>query len=210
MLALAVPSEASIVYTPTNTRVPPQFEQGKWFRIDIDGDGVADFRLANFIIGDEGFVDLFTDVRGNQVIGSGRYAFALPSGASIGPAGPLQRANVTMENWDDFSGIFESFGPWKSASNAYLGLRFLINGEYHFGWARLSVKGAEVSLKGYAYESLANHPILAGQTEELSSSNPEMAPLRQEPALPTIGLLAQGALGLPAWRRTEEDSDSQR
>jgi hypothetical protein len=212
LLALAVPAEASIVYTPIHTQIPAQFEQGKWVRIDIDGDGVADYRLSNFIVGDEGWVNVFTDVRGNQVIGTGNSAFALQSGASIGPAAAFQRASASMEHWNDFSGFFQSYGLWKNTANGYLGLKFLINGEYHFGWARLSVKGTRVALKGYAYETIPNKPILAGQTEELATSSvdQEIGPVHHERELPMLGLLARGASGLVAWRRTELDSDVQR
>jgi hypothetical protein len=203
VLALAVPADASIVYTPGYKQIPRQSETGKWFRLDIDGDGVADYRLANFLTtGDEGAVQIFSDVRGNQVMGTGRYASALQSGASIGPAVRFQRAFTTMEKWNDFSGLFESFGPWAGVTNQYLGLKFLINGQYHFGWARLSVKGTRVALKGYAYETIPNKPILAGQTEDLATTiDNEMSPVRQDAAFPTIGLLAQGAAGLVAWRR---------
>jgi len=207
LLALAVPAEASIVYTQIHTKIPAQFEQGKWVRVDIDGDGVADYRLANFIVGDEGWVQVFTDVRGNQLIGTGNSAFALQSGASIGPAGPFQRASASMEHWNDFSGFFQSYGLWKNTANGYLGLKFLINGQYHFGWARLSVKGARVALNGYSYETIPNKAILAGQTEETATNSVdrEVLPVRHEPESPTIGLLAQGASGLVAWRRPDSD-----
>jgi hypothetical protein len=56
--------------------------------------------------------------------------------------------------------------------NHYLGLNFQVNGQTHYGWARLSVllhcgRGGcsyVVTLTGYAYETIAGNPILAGQT----------------------------------------------
>ena len=61
-------------------------------------------------------------------------------------------------------------GPWAKASDRYLGLEFLIGGEPHFGWARLSVRcdyartRVFAQLTGYAYETVANQPIDAGNT----------------------------------------------
>jgi len=53
----------------------------------------------------------------------------------------------------------------------YLGLEFLINGEVHFGWARLTVTCKDLrvlaTLSGYAYETVPNTPIIAGQTNRI-------------------------------------------
>jgi len=54
-----------------------------------------------------------------------------------------------------------------------LGLRFVVEGEVHYGWARLSVslghhrQYEDVSgiLTGYAYETVPNQPIVTGKTE---------------------------------------------
>jgi hypothetical protein len=62
--------------------------------------------------------------------------------------------------------------PGLKASSRYLGLEFQINGETHYGWARLSVKWnhrehlLSVGLTGFAYETEPNTPILAGQTKD--------------------------------------------
>ncbi len=48
----------------------------------------------------------------------------------------------------------------------YLGLRFTIAGETHYGWARLSIPSAAgFTLKDYAYNSVPGEGILAGQTQ---------------------------------------------
>jgi hypothetical protein len=54
-----------------------------------------------------------------------------------------------------------------------LGLKFVIHGKIHYGWARVSVTLAhqrqydDVSgtLTGYAYETIPNKPIIAGKTK---------------------------------------------
>jgi len=79
-------------------------------------------------------------------------------------------------------------------------LKFLINGEVHYGWARLSISYNIMQLTGYAYETVANEAIVAGQT-----SGPDKAS-STDPGSPassaTLGWLAQGAAGLVAWRRS--------
>jgi hypothetical protein len=67
-------------------------------------------------------------------------------------------------------GISAYCGPWLGVKNRYLGLKFQIRGTSHFGWARLSVVSTENSitsaaLTGYAYETVANKPIIAGKTK---------------------------------------------
>ena len=51
----------------------------------------------------------------------------------------------------------------------YLGLKFLIRGKVHYGWARLNVTVGNskitATLTGYAYETIPNNPIIAGKTK---------------------------------------------
>jgi len=44
MLALAVPAEGRIVYTPDNQKIPPSQE----LSLDLNHDGIADFIFSNF------------------------------------------------------------------------------------------------------------------------------------------------------------------
>jgi len=203
VLALASSSQAEIVYTPTQTKIHNN-GQVFGFKLDLNGDGITDFELANWIYGAEGWNLVHGAITGNHVVGSGTYAFALAAGANIGPAGPFahppRSAEATsMARWNDFSNFLYSYGPWKNTRNRYLGFKFLINGEVHFGWARLSVDTDTMLLSGYAYETIANKAIVAGQTsgsDQASSADPG-SPVTNA----TLGRLAQGAAGLVAWRK---------
>ncbi len=60
------------------------------------------------------------------------------------------------------------WGLWDSLADYYLGLRLLLSGQTHYGWVRLRVdvtnSYASLIVKDYAYNSIPNQPILAGQT----------------------------------------------
>jgi hypothetical protein len=87
-------------------------------------------------------------------------------------------------------------GPWenggKGVKDRYLGLKFKIKGKIHYGWARLNFPYAQgATMTGYAYETIANKPIVTGKTK-----GPDV--ITVQPA--SLGRLAQGSAGLAAWR----------
>jgi len=66
----------------------------------------------------------------------------------------------------------ETAGQWLDTRNRYLGLQFVIKGQVHYGWARLTVifppqpsRGILATLTGYAYETIPNKPIITGKTK---------------------------------------------
>jgi hypothetical protein len=92
-------------------------------------------------------------------------------------------------------------GPWGTIKgHAYLGVRFAIKGKVHYGWARLGPvsrwRPAKALLTGYAYETIPNKSILAGQTKA-----PDV--ITVQPG--SLGRLAQGSAGLAAWRKTGDN-----
>lgn len=77
-----------------------------------------------------------------------------------------------------FNGVgsqYSDLGAWvgtgKGVTDRYLGLKFVVRGEVHYGWARLSVTlghyrqfdDVSGTLTGYAYETVPDKPIIAGQ-----------------------------------------------
>ena len=206
-LALVTPSEAEVVYTPTHLllRTVNGSDGAGAYKLDVNGDGVVDFELVNSTFGHGGGALISPAVQGNLVVGNGIYASALTAGASIGPSGPFAhrtRAATSMAGWIDSSGSLFSNGPWKNSRNRYLGLKFLINGEVHFGWARLSIRYNTMLLSGYAYETVANQPISAGKQSGGDAAN--IAPEHDGTQVNTgaaLGNLALGSAGLVAWRR---------
>jgi len=200
ILALSTPADAEVVYTPAHHILEAEAQPTQGYKLDLNGDGIADFELINSTFGHGGNQSA-KPAGHNQVMGAGIYAFALASGAAIGPNGPFQSANF-MAGWIDSSGSITVKGLWANTRNRYLGFKFLIDGEYHFGWAQISIYNNHMKLDGYAYETVANQPIKAGQENEPGdAANISPTHSGSVTAAATLGHLAQGAAGLVAWRR---------
>jgi hypothetical protein len=97
-----------------------------------------------------------------------------------------------------------AFGKNKPFTGPYLGFKYKINGETHYGWARVEVRASRseitATLTGYAYETVANRPIVTGLTEEIfdqDAETPKAQTTMPEPV--SLGRLAQGSSGI-AWR----------
>ena len=107
--------------------------------------------------------------------------------------------------------IGRCFGPWKNKQNRYLGLKFVIAGEVHYGWARLSescwgYRNSAV-LTGYAYETIPNQPIKAGQEQGTDDGLEQSdTPNASEATPATLGHLARGAQALQVWRQQQNSS----
>jgi hypothetical protein len=204
VLALAGASEAKVVYTETHqvTRA------GVPLYIDLNHDGIKDFVLRTTIyVGSSGF-EVGLDASGyrkNAVAGRrfshSSYFFsaasALPAGARIGPERefPVRFPFMAVELFNGVGSQYSDLGPGvskgKGVRNRYLGLKFVVHGKVHYGWARLSVTLAhhrqydDVSgtLTGYAYETVPNKPITTGQI-----TGPDVITVQPE----TLGGLARG------------------
>ena len=194
VLALVQPAEGRIVYTSAHQVIN---KSGVAYNLDLNHDGKADFILwaSSWCFSDFCMSQLIArPVRGSKgvegpsggsVWGS---AYALNRGSRIGPSRPFS-AGVMVAEW---SGYFH--GHWVNVKNRYLGLKFQIKGKTHYGWARLSVQAKSqisATLTGYAYETIANKPIIAGKT-----NGPDV--ITVQPA--SLGHLAAGASAIPVWR----------
>jgi len=211
-IASAQLAEAKIVYTPAHVNVSLCHKYG----IDLDHKGKGDIYLnwcaqlgISYVVASSYF--------GINGVAVARVwpepALAIFPGAEIGPARlffgrsyrPLMAFISTgTTNW---SGRWANGG--KGVKNRYLGIKFKSKGQFHYGWARitLTINGnsiKEVLLTGYAYETIPGKPIIAGATKGPDEAEPAASlntPAR-EPA--SLGMLAMGAPGLSIWRR--EDS----
>ena len=209
VLALAGASEATVVYTETNQVTRSHIP----LYIDINHDGVSDFLLRTTYYAGTSYFRVGLSASGNQNFSNrvaGRrisrsiyflsVASALTAGAPIGPGRefPVRHPFMAEELFERNvpSTEYSDLGPWvgegKGISNRYLGLKFVIHGQVHYGWARLSTTVAHhrqyqdvtATLTGYAYETIPNKPIIAGKT-----TGPDV--ITVQPG--TLGSLALGA-----------------
>ena len=207
MLALIQSAEAKVVYTAANITVTNSTT------IDLNHDGIADFSFEFWAPGWHSvYLDAAPLVNGNAVRGVGNSSAACGFlGVPVGPgekfiANSYYGHGARMAAFFSNGSMTNSFGPWADVTNRYLGFKFLINGQTHYGWARLSVSAhvRNVLLTGYAYETIPNKSILEGHT-----SGPEKAALLTPASQPaTLGMLARGTDGLAIWRRNEEMAGS--
>ena len=93
----------------------------------------------------------------NTVIDAAGAFLGVDSGATMG----FQASYVIPAI--SYSGTFNG-GQWLGASNLYLGVRFMAGTNTHYGWVRMdySADGVTLTVKDYAYNMVANGPILAG------------------------------------------------
>lgn len=208
-------AEAKIVYTAANVNIPYNTN----VPIDLNNDGTADFLLFMGFNQDarrypEGgfasWLDIYPET-GNGVWAAQTAKFvcaaALPAGVPVGKGKELFSQDylpLWQKSGSYTRGVSERC-PWAGKHRgAFLGLRFIINHEVHYGWAHVTV-GSATTLDGYAYETVPNQPIDTGKT-----SGPDSVALmdRTPPPAPQpagVGLLAQGSRGLAIWRKPEEN-----
>jgi hypothetical protein len=206
VLALAKASEAKVIYTETHqvthARVP--------LYIDLNHDGIKDFVLRTMYYRGS-YSEVGLDASGyhnnnNAVVGKrfsrSSYFFsaasALPAGARIGPKSkfPVRFPFMAVEIFNRLhTSQHSDVGPWvgkgQGVRNRYLGLKFVIHGKIHYGWARVSVTlghqrqydDVSGTLTGYAYETIPNKPIITGKTtgQDVITFQPD-----------TLGNLARG------------------
>jgi len=194
VLALAEPSSAEIIYTPTH-QVLNQYQS---VHLDLNHDGIADLTIQNKYHHNctsfgscFAFATLQAVLPGsNEVVYNAYGAVAMKAGAGIGVRDAFKGGSELMALGE--RSLSHVFGSWVNVTNRYLGVKFNIGGETHYGWVRLTVQTQggltiNATLTGYAYESLANTPITAGKTQGPTNAN--------QPTDPTAGTLGSLALG---------------
>ena len=150
LLASAQTANAQIVYTD----IPDVTGTNLDFNVNFDAAGQNEIRIRvahtfyNYDI-----LNLGTSV---QVVASSPAAVKpLAVNYSINSS----NANANVNTWN----VLRNFN---NQGDKYIGCRFkLADNEWHYGWVLVNfVNYAPCTIKSYAYNTVANEPILAGQT----------------------------------------------
>jgi hypothetical protein len=218
VLFCSLPAEARVISTVNWIRVLPS----GMVSLDLNNDGIPDFHFSNpvFLSTNSrrfyGTLKILPQIQSNAVWGTGGSASALGSGVTIGSNGKFHPGHELMGKMvyfsSDFSRNYGSGGPWKQATRSYVGFKFTIQGEIHYGWARMNVtatnKGMYGAVSEYAYETEPNKPIVTGQTggvvKKTHQARGGSGSLKSAPPPPgSLGSLATGAWGQSARQKPE-------
>jgi hypothetical protein len=223
LLALSPTAEAKVIYTPTNV---PITVNGPYVPIDLNNDGVVDFYIYNVVNSGDARAP---NPKGRSPLGFYAHALivtptqeanevgAITSFTKALCAAEVPQGHKITANKNFVPGSLELFGvagdytspgtvgcPWQGKGNkgGFLALKFVINGNTHFGWARVTLGGTVPALTGYAYEDVPNATIKAGVIQGPDENADASEPSTPAPQPASLGALAKGASGLPIWRTT--------
>jgi hypothetical protein len=211
VMAFAVPAEGKVVVTKTNLPINGTNSLLPPTSIDLNHDGVADleFGQGSFISAGTFQIAITGKVfNGGAVTTSPHsYVAALKHGAGIGPSAQFGNGyfDVEVSNGRDKSSHPYSqhlVGNWGgNPTNRFMGVKFLIDGQTHYGWVRLQIKTGKGkflsgTITGYAYETIANKKLEAGVSSNDPAEETSVGGNRS-----SLGMLALGFDGLAMWRR---------
>lgn len=150
--------------------------------IDLDGNGSTDFSPENFDAAGGAGAVIFPGVNGgviatNGLIGTSSAGFTYPSNLAegdvidgtspfiLGDRGDLNFYSCAYSNSQFCGGV----------TDGYIGLVFDLDGNTHYGWVRVDVSAdaTAYTVKSFAYNSVADEAIMAGQTLSLEDNTIE-------------------------------------
>jgi hypothetical protein len=177
------PDSAKIVYTDVN---PDTTISASWasinpgiitrhYNIDLDKDGTDDFQFevqaGKRRNGEEGGYVAFSFVFINTILNGDTNKVATDSGRVL-VLDSLAVIDSASATWLPGNKSLVSAGITWSGDTAYVGLRLVKATAIYYGWVRLSnvVKNvpfapSTITIMDYAYNSIPNQPIRAGQTK---------------------------------------------
>jgi len=163
---------AEIIYTdinPDTTLHATGTTFFDYYYMDMNGDGEYEFDFRHFNPGTFQAVEVYCYLGGadeailcvgtnplalnaNEIIGPGSGVWINTVQGSSNSALSLNRSVVTGEDWE-------------GVVNKFLGLRFMVDANWYYGWARLDVPAdaSNFTIKDFAYNNVVDEPITAGE-----------------------------------------------
>lgn len=195
-------SEAAIVYVNFGDAVIADVAvndgAARLFPLDFDGNGMSDLRLLVQADATQGNAAAVAAPSGGvvDVVGAASGAFLYPDRLAPNKGVGSSAAFIPLAGNAIGTMAFRSGYPnsnWATAAgnSGYLGLRFKISGNSHYGWLRLTValnsapQPRAITVHEWGYETTPNTMILTGAVPEPGG----------------LGLLALGGVGVALHRR---------
>jgi|GEM_PF-4371501 len=139
------------------------------------------------------------------LLNANKFPAYVASGANIGPGGHFGTAkSYGLLFQYNYSNRIK--GPFSSGQVGYVGFEFTESAQTHYGWVRVQmVRGGfrnypSLTVSEYGYESSPNTAIAADNCVAAAASAKPAS--TKAPGSASLGLLASGAQGISAWRRT--------
>ncbi|MBA3647213.1 MAG: T9SS type A sorting domain-containing protein [Chitinophagales bacterium] len=177
------PSDLQIVCTDVDPDVNLN-NNGETYKLDLNNDGVTDFLLSHnetiagsCCLGDTNYTSIISPEVGNAIEG-------IPQSLNVRVIDSGEPINDGSVNWNESTEqIFASaayicgglpsptcmvsyYGSYYGVTDKYFGIRIKSGNDTLYGWVRFSLgfNGSSVTIKDYAYNSVANMPIHAGDS----------------------------------------------
>jgi hypothetical protein len=185
VVAAASGATAQVVYTDVNPDYTADDDNNAngltIVGLDLNNDATPDFVLAAGDTTDAGVRFRYTLVA--PAAAANAIAGETPSGFDYALALNLNDAINNTLNWiaatNTMAYNVDSANPynenWNGVTDKYLGLKFSVGANVHYGWARLDVQaiGDVWTLKDYAFNATPDAAINAGQTAGINTNEME-------------------------------------
>lgn len=223
MLSLSQPAVGEVVVTHKTIPILIDSETGTLTPIDLNGDGINDISFGLTSFGPYGYTAeaFVVGQAGRGVVVNGRgprfpLVSALRRGDTVGPAAHFSSAipDAFLEQFAEkelrysVCSKFTSYGHWAGNNpDRFVGLRFKIRGETHYGWVRVTVASEDfpgncrrmnATITAYAYETVAGKAITIGSSKSAAERRDN---LQGDTVTHSLGTLALGAPRFEIWRR---------
>lgn len=140
---------------------PDIYFQNTTRHVDLDWNGTSDYGVTNSFFGPPQYnwADWLGGTDSNQVLCDANGPLALNAGDSI--CSNSQTWSSTDDLLIQYMSMNYYAGNWDNVGQRYAGLKFVMNGQWHYGWIRLSV-GGSATILDWGYNLQPDSCITAG------------------------------------------------
>ena len=173
VLASAPSTQAEVIFTPSSVVLHGGTAS---LAIDLDNDGSTNFTIAIQQCRTYSGYGIGRCVEAHGQSPSDQVGMFGPPGERLAEAlSPRTQVNGGHRFWADAVMASLSLGNWWNVTNRYLGVRFKINGQVHYGWigfrsVTADQNGFTAAFGGWAYETNPDTPIVTGDRGTNSSA----------------------------------------